>query len=129
MLVDARESLGLLQKDVAQWIGKSQAFVSNYEAGDRKLDWVEVLSLLELFQLNEAKFLQEFRKRVVAFNETTEAAVLTKVAQRAKKVKVHGEISRLMREHDITPAEIANVQVHPSNRSTAQKSKRKRSSN
>ncbi|RFP28720.1 helix-turn-helix transcriptional regulator [Duganella sp. BJB476] len=122
MLIEARQSKGWFQKDVAKLLQRSQAFVSKYESGERTLDWVEVLYLLELFEVTETKFTQEFRKRVVQFNDSTEAAVLRKVAARERKSKVQQEISRLAHEHGLTPADLKTAVLPSKKRDSIKKS-------
>jgi transcriptional regulator with XRE-family HTH domain len=41
VLIDAREAAGLTQTQLAEAVGKSQSFVSNYERGQRRLDVTE----------------------------------------------------------------------------------------
>ena len=53
MLTEAREAKQLFQKDVAEKLRKNQAFVSKYEAGERKLNVLEVLNLLEVLGVDE----------------------------------------------------------------------------
>jgi len=45
VLGDLRKQHGLLQQDVAEKIGRPQAFVSKYESGARRLDLVEFLEI------------------------------------------------------------------------------------
>jgi transcriptional regulator with XRE-family HTH domain len=42
-LIDARQSAGLRQVDLAERLGKQQSFVSKFERGERRLDAVEFL--------------------------------------------------------------------------------------
>ena len=42
LLRDVRDRAGLRQVDVAELIGRPQSFVSEYEAGQRRLDLVEL---------------------------------------------------------------------------------------
>lgn len=102
MLVHARQAKGLYQKDVAAQLGKDQTFVSKYEIGERKLDWVEVLSIVELLGISVEKFLLEYQIRVMNFNASTETHLLQEVATREKIKKARQEISRIMRESNVT---------------------------
>lgn len=47
VLVEARQSKGLTQTEIATRLGKSQSFVSKYESGDRRLDVVEFLEVCQ----------------------------------------------------------------------------------
>ncbi len=42
LLRDVRERAGLRQVDLAEKIGRPQSFISEYEAGQRRLDLVEL---------------------------------------------------------------------------------------
>ena len=47
LLIDAREAAGLTQAEVAKALGRHQPFVSGIEAGQRRVDVVELLDLAE----------------------------------------------------------------------------------
>lgn len=107
MLIEAREKKNWYQRDLAQRLGKAQAFVSKIEAGERRLDWVEVLNLIEILELDEVQFLGEYKARVTAANELTHTALLQQIAARkAAQATAHEEIERLMREHKISFADL-----------------------
>jgi len=109
MLSEARDEKGLFQAELAERLRKPQSFVSKVESGERKLNWVEVLFLLEILQLSEVEFLKEFRRRVEASNDRTQTALLQDVAEReAKQAKAQVEIERLMRENNISAADLRN---------------------
>ena len=46
-LVAVRNIAGLTQKVLANKLGKPQSFVSKYETGERKLDFIEVIAVFE----------------------------------------------------------------------------------
>jgi len=46
-LAAARERAGLTQKQVARLLRKPQSFVSNYERGQRRIDVLELLRIVE----------------------------------------------------------------------------------
>lgn len=46
-LVEARQSKGLTQTEIAARLGKPQSFVSKYENGERRLDVVEFLEVCQ----------------------------------------------------------------------------------
>ena len=60
MLVEAREKARLTQVDVAKRLDKPQSFVSKYERGERRLDFVEFLLLAEAINLDTEAFLADF---------------------------------------------------------------------
>ena len=110
MLSQAREKKGWFQAELAERLRKPQSFVSKVEGGERKLNWVEVLHLLEVLQLSEVEFLKEFRRQVEASNERTQTALLQDVAEReAKQAKAQVEIERLMRENNISATDLRNL--------------------
>lgn len=63
MLTEARERTGLTQMDVAKRLGKPQSYVSKYERGERRLDFVEFVLLAEILDLAPADFILEFMHR------------------------------------------------------------------
>lgn len=48
-LREARGQAGLTQEEAARRLGKPQSFLSKCESGERRLDFVEVLALAELY--------------------------------------------------------------------------------
>jgi transcriptional regulator with XRE-family HTH domain len=48
-LAGARERAGLTQKQLARKLHKPQSFVSNYERGQRRIDVLELLRIVEAF--------------------------------------------------------------------------------
>ncbi len=106
MLTEAREAKQLFQKDVAEKLRKNQAFVSKYEAGERKLNVLEVLNLLEVLGVDELQFLKEFRQRVVDYNSRTETALLQEISERQAKVRT--EIEEVLRKNNVTFDDLKN---------------------
>ena len=60
MLVVAREESGLTQVDVAARLGKPQSYVSKYERGERRLDFVEFIALSQTLGIAPEAFLRKF---------------------------------------------------------------------
>jgi len=106
VLTEAREAKQLFQKDVAEKLRKNQAFVSKYEAGERKLNVLEVLNLLEVLGVDELQFLKEFRQRVVDYNSRTETALLQEISERQAKVRT--EIEEVLRKNNVTFDDLKN---------------------
>lgn len=46
-LVQMRMSEGLTQANLAKKLGRPQSFVSKYETGERNLDFIEVIAIIE----------------------------------------------------------------------------------
>ena len=60
LLRQLRISSGLRQVDLAQRLGVQQSFVSKYESGERRLDWLEVRGVCRVLGVS----LQDFVKRL-----------------------------------------------------------------
>ncbi len=63
MLVCAREKSGLTQVEVANRLQKPQSYVSKYERGERRLDFVEFVALADVLEIDVVQFLKEFSER------------------------------------------------------------------
>jgi transcriptional regulator with XRE-family HTH domain len=59
ILVDARKAAGLRQEDVAERLGKTQAYVSKYEQGERRLDVEEMIEVCEALGLNPEQVVRQ----------------------------------------------------------------------
>ena len=59
LLVQARKAGGLTQADLASKLGRPQSFVSKYERGERRLDVVEFLQIVEALSLRPGKILEQ----------------------------------------------------------------------
>ncbi len=57
LLTDLRKQRGWLQQDVADRIGRPQAFVSKVESGARRLDVVELLDFLRVLEADPHAFI------------------------------------------------------------------------
>jgi len=54
----------LTQAQLAKKLSKPQSYASKYESGERKLDFVEVLEILELFEFEMGLFLNLYHERL-----------------------------------------------------------------
>jgi transcriptional regulator with XRE-family HTH domain len=61
MLREHREQAGLRQIDVAKRIGEPQSFVSKYESGERRLDFIELDQICDAIGIDVIEFLQELK--------------------------------------------------------------------
>lgn len=59
MLATARKSKGLTQQQLAEQIGENQNFISKYESGERKLDFLEVAAISRPIDFNFANAVRE----------------------------------------------------------------------
>jgi transcriptional regulator with XRE-family HTH domain len=64
LLRDIRERAGLRQADVAQAIKRPQSFISEYEAGQRRLDLVELREVCDACGTTLRKLVNEFENRL-----------------------------------------------------------------
>ena len=62
LLRQLRLDAGLRQVDMAQALGKPQAFVSYYESGARRLDLLELRQICEVLGISLSKFVRDFER-------------------------------------------------------------------
>lgn len=58
LLAEARRANGLTQTNLAKQLGRPQAFVSNYERGQRRIDVGEFVEISKLLGLNPVAILR-----------------------------------------------------------------------
>ena len=66
LLREARVACGLRQVDVAEALGEPQSYVSRYEAGEQRLDLVDLRRICDVLKVS----LLEFVRRLEAEHET-----------------------------------------------------------
>lgn len=59
LLVEARQSKNLMQKQLAEKLSKPQSFVSKYENGERRLDVVEFTEICDIIGVNPKKIIDK----------------------------------------------------------------------
>ena len=59
MLAAARKSKGLTQQQLAEQIGENQNFISKYESGERRLDFLEVAAISRPIDFNLVNAVRE----------------------------------------------------------------------
>jgi transcriptional regulator with XRE-family HTH domain len=59
MLATARKSKGLTQQQLAEQIGENQNFISKYESGERRLDFLEVAAISRPIDFNIVNAVRE----------------------------------------------------------------------
>jgi transcriptional regulator with XRE-family HTH domain len=59
MLATARKSKGLTQQQLAEQIGENQNFISKYESGERRLDFLEVAAISRPIDFNLVNAVRE----------------------------------------------------------------------
>lgn len=63
VLADSRERAGLTQQQLAKLLRKPQSFVSNYERGQRRIDVLEFLRIIETLDAEPIAVLREILRR------------------------------------------------------------------
>lgn len=62
LLIEARKGKGLTQADVAANLSKPQSYVSKYESGERRIDLIEFLEIVEVLKLDPNVFIRKLIK-------------------------------------------------------------------
>ena len=60
LLRELRRQKGLSQDQMAKAIGTKQAFVSKYETGERRLDFLDLVAICEALNMSIVKFAERF---------------------------------------------------------------------
>jgi len=63
MLYQLRTASGLKQSELAILLGEHQSFVSKYESGERRLDIVELKTILTHLNTDLTEFAEQFEKK------------------------------------------------------------------
>jgi transcriptional regulator with XRE-family HTH domain len=66
LLVEAREGAGLSQTALAEALDQSQSFVSKIELGDRRLDVIQLRTILAVLGVPLPNFIRRLEKRIAA---------------------------------------------------------------
>ena len=64
LLKEARQRTGLRQSEVAQQLGQPQSFVSKYEAGERRLDIIELRKLCHVLGIGLPVFIDALEAEI-----------------------------------------------------------------
>jgi transcriptional regulator with XRE-family HTH domain len=62
MLVEARLSTGMTQRELSERLNFPQSYVSKYENGERRLDLIEFLQIAEVLNINVVTFVAAVQK-------------------------------------------------------------------
>lgn len=62
MLREMRLKKGLRQSDLARLVGRKQGFVSKYEIGERRLAFLDLVSLCDALEVSIVDFVRRFDK-------------------------------------------------------------------
>lgn len=63
LLREKRKAAGLSQFELARQLGRSQSFVSKYEAGELRLDLIELNLICRALGIPLSSFVRQFEKR------------------------------------------------------------------
>jgi transcriptional regulator with XRE-family HTH domain len=64
-LVEARRARGISQAQLADILGRPQSFISKYERGERRLDFVEVLEIAAALRVDACDLVGELQHPVI----------------------------------------------------------------
>ena len=62
LLITARKHAGIRQAELARRVGKTQTFVARIEAGERRIDAIELLALCEIIGVDPIKVVRKLLK-------------------------------------------------------------------
>ena len=60
MLITRRKELSLTQSELASKLSRPQSFVSKYESGERKIDTVELIELIQCLDESPETFIKKY---------------------------------------------------------------------
>lgn len=63
LIRSAREKSGITQSELAKALGKQQSYVSKYEAGERRLDLVELAEICEALRISLVTLVTKFQAK------------------------------------------------------------------
>ena len=75
LLVEAREQAGLSQHDLARLLRTRQDWVSRYEAGQRRLDVIQVWRIMRAVSLDPAAFMVKLNEELTVIEDSREVTV------------------------------------------------------
>ena len=64
MLVAERERSGLTQIEIAARLGKPQSYVSKYERGERRLDFIEYMDVANALKIDPLAFFEQISEKI-----------------------------------------------------------------
>jgi transcriptional regulator with XRE-family HTH domain len=63
LLVAARKAMGLTQEELAEQIGEKQNFISKYECGERRLDFLEIVVISRPIEFDIANAVRDIEAK------------------------------------------------------------------
>lgn len=62
LLIEARKKSELTQVELAKRLNVPQSFVSKYEIGERRIDFIEFIEIAELLNIDLVDFIKNYKK-------------------------------------------------------------------
>ncbi|WP_414551387.1 helix-turn-helix domain-containing protein [Anabaena sp. CCY 0017] len=62
MLIEVRKAANFTQAELSAKLKRPQSYVSKYERGERRLDLIEFLELVQVLEIDALAFIQELLK-------------------------------------------------------------------
>lgn len=62
LLIEARKKSELTQVELAKRLNVPQSFVSKYEIGERRIDFIEFIEIAELLNIDLVEFIKNYKK-------------------------------------------------------------------
>jgi transcriptional regulator with XRE-family HTH domain len=62
-LIRAREGAGVTQVELGRRLNKPQSYISKIETGERRIDFIELLALLEAIPIDIRSFVDDFLRK------------------------------------------------------------------
>lgn len=85
LLRKVRMEAGLRQEDMARLLKQSQSFVSKYESGERRIDFLELRQICRALKITLEDFVRRFEGQSIEARETIPKAAETLLGKRQKR--------------------------------------------
>lgn len=69
-LKDFRVKAGITQSELSERLGKPQSYVSKYEGGERRLDFVEVMEVIDALSVPPEHLFTAYKKSLTAISSS-----------------------------------------------------------
>ena len=66
LLKSLRAEAGVTQQELSALLGRPQSYVSKYESGERRVDFIEVLEICDALGIEPEHFVSLYRSKVCA---------------------------------------------------------------